>query len=421
MANRGARLRNWGIWSGLLLIVSVAAAAFLAGGVAEKKSYWPFGGRYVFVEKLAERAARAERKFDAYAKTVMLTGHHELVVESYPLPFADTHAPGPFLPLSDTEFLVATRLGELHHVVIEGQTVRAQLLGSLGVAENIRAPAGVKDLLLIAPGKLLASMSTHDAAKDCYGLGLFEFSFDIEERSVEKARRLFQSEPCLPMPLALEEAGGRIVRSSEDSILLSVGNLLPTTLEGDYGRVLNIRLSDGAASVFATGTRNQQGLFFDQEGGVVFETEHGPRGGDEINVLQAGKNYGWPDVTYGTNYSVFDDASVDDTCVTKCGVHTGHELPLFAFVPSIGIGNLLRYPADGAEFHRWQGDLLVASLREQALFRLEYADGRIIFSEPIPLGERLRDIALLPNGSIALKTDSQKLLILTRGKGNTQQ
>jgi glucose/arabinose dehydrogenase len=409
--------RKWWILIVLLLAVCASAAAFLAGGVAQKRSYWPFDGRYQFVERLSERAGRVERKFDTYLRTVMLTGHHEVVVESYPLPFGDSHAPGPFLALSDTEFLVATRLGELYHVVIDGQRARADLLGSLGVAEDIRAPAGVKDLLLLAPGRLLASMSTHDPAKDCYAMGLYEFSFDVGRRSVERTRRLFESEPCFPMPLALEEIGGRIVRYAEDAVLLSVGSLLPASLEGDYGRVIKIRLSDGVASVFATGTRNQQGLFFDREANLVFETEHGPRGGDEINLLQEGKDYGWPNVTYGTNYSVVDDASVDDTCLTKCGEHEGYELPLFAFVPSIGIGNLLRYPSSAEEFRRWRGDLLVASLRAQTLFRLEYDAGRIIFAEPIPLGERLRDIALLPNGSIALKTDTQKLLILTRAKG----
>ena len=410
--------RSWLILTAMVLALSAAAAAFLVGGVAEKRSYWPFGGRYAFVEGLSDRARRLERKHDTHAKTHLLTGLHEVVVASYPLPFADSHASGPFLALSDTEFLVATRLGELHHVVIGNQSATAKLLGSLGVAENIRAPAGVKDLLLLAPGKLLATMSTHDAARDCYALGLFEYAFDVEQRTVKRTRTLFESQPCFPMPLALEEIGGRIIHYTDQTVLLSMGSLLPTTLEGDYGRIVRIRLSDGAVTVFATGNRNQQGLFFDQESRLVFETEHGPRGGDEINVLRQGHDYGWPHVTYGTNYTVVDDASVDDTCVTQCGTHAGHELPLFAFVPSIGIGNLLRYPASGAEFQRWRGNLLVASLREQTLFRLEYDDDRIIYAEPIALGERLRDIALLPNGSIALKTDSQKLLVLTRARAD---
>ncbi len=409
-------VRSWLVSIAFLVGLSLFAATFLVGGVAGKLDYWPFGGRYSFVEKLADRAGRLERKLDAHTKTVVLTGHHEMAVETFPLPFGDTHAPGPFLALSNTEFLVATRLGELHHVTLEAQTVKAKLVGSLGVADDIQAPAGVKDLLLLEPGKLLVSMSTHDEARNCYALGLFEFSYDLEQQTVRKTRKLFESQPCFPMPLALEEIGGRIIHYTDDTVLLSVGSLLPTTLEGDYGRIQQIRLSDGSATVFATGMRNQQGLFFDEQSNLVFETEHGPRGGDEINVLRQGHDYGWPQVTYGTNYSVVDDASVDETCVTNCGTHKGYDLPLFAFVPSIGIGNLLRYPSSGEQFPRWRGNLLVASLRAQTLYRLEYDEGRIIFAEPIPLGERLRDIALLPNGSIALKTDSQKLIILTRAK-----
>jgi glucose/arabinose dehydrogenase len=185
---------------------------------------------------------------------------------------------------------------------------------------------------------------------------------------------------------------------------------------GDNGRIFRIRLLDGKASVFVAGTRNPQGLFVDEDSRLVFETEHGPRGGDGVNVLREGIDYGWPNVTYGTNYTVIDDASVSDTCLTTCGEHPGYELPLFAFVPSVGISNLVRYPSSGEEFHRWRGDLLVGSLRAETLYRLKYIDGRIVLAEPIPLGERLRDIALLPSGSIAVKTDSQKLLILSRAR-----
>jgi glucose/arabinose dehydrogenase len=89
---------------------------------------------------------------------------------------------------------------------------------------------------------------------------------------------------------------------------------------------------------------------------------------------------------------------------------------LLAFVPSVGISNLIRYPSTGTEFPRWQGDLLVGSLRAETLFRVKTVDGKVVFSEPISFGERLRDIALLPNQSIAMKTDNQQLLILSRAK-----
>jgi hypothetical protein len=414
-------LTNWRFWIALPLTIGLAAVAFVAGGAAEMRSYWPFGDRYPSLERMLKRVTEGvEREFDNYSKTAMLTGVHELIVQGYPLPFRDTAA---FLALSDTEFLVATRLGDLNYVVIGGEAVSARLIGSLGVPGDMPFKAGVKDLLLIAPGKLLASVTTHNAAKDCYGLALFEYSFDIDEKSLKQTRKLFESGPCLSLPLALEESGGRIVRFSDDSVLLSVGNLGLGVegLVGDYGRAFKIRVSDGFSSVFVTGLRNAQGLFVDPELGLVFETEHGPRGGDEINVLREGTNYGYPNVTYGTNYSVIDDASVDDTCLSKCGTHMGYELPLFAFVPSIGISNLVRYPSSGAEFHRWRGNLLVESLRAGTLFRLEYVDGRIIFSEPIPFETRLRDIALLPSGSIVLLTYKAKLLVLTRAKAIAQQ
>lgn len=406
-------LRAVTIGAGAMFILATIVTAFLVGGVAWSRSYWPFGGHYRFIDSLTERASRFERRFDSFSKSTILTGLHEVVVKAYPLPFRDTYAQGPFVALSDSEFLVATRLGDLYHVSVQGETLRSERIGSLGVNQDIPNPGGVKDLLISAPNTLLASFTTHDESKDCFALGLFEYEFDIEHRTLKRLRRVFQSQPCLPLPLSLEEQAGRIVRISEDSVLFSVGDM-GFHYVGDNGRILKIRLHDGSASIFASGTRNPQGLFVDEELRLVLETEHGPRGGDEINAIRPGADYGWPNVTYGTNYTVVDDASVQDTCLTKCGDHSGYELPLFAFVPSIGISNLIRYPSTGTEFHRWRGDLLVGSLRAQSLFRLTFVDGRVILAEPINLEERLRDIALLPNGSVALKTDSQKLLILSR-------
>jgi glucose/arabinose dehydrogenase len=413
-------LRIFFVCIGVALILGSIATAFVAGGVAWSGSFWPFGGRFSALENLTDRASKLERRFDQFSKTQVLTGLHEVVVKAYPLSFPDSHAQGPFVALSNSEFLVATRLGELHHVVLENESAKSSLVGSLGVSRGIPNPGGVKDLLITAPNVLLASYTTYDEAKGCYALGLFEFSFSIEQRTVKPSRKLFESQPCLPPPLSLEEQAGRIVPYSDGSVLLSVGDM-GFHYGGDNGRILEVRLSDGTANVFAMGVRNPQGLFVDDASGLVFETEHGPRGGDEINTIRQGTDYGWPRVTYGTNYTAVDDASVIDTCLTKCGDHTGYELPVFAFVPSIGISNLIRYPEAGGEFHRWRGDLLVGSLRAQTLFRLKYLEGRVIFAEPIHIGERIRDIALLPNGSIALKTDSQQLLVLSRARDSSMK
>jgi len=366
-----------------------------------------------------------EKPVGKYSKTEMTTGIEEIVVETYPLPFRDDGPTGPFAELSNTEFLVATRLGDLHHVVIGGEAVKSELLGSFGISEKMLRSGGVKDLLLLTPQTLLVTMNTYDEKKGCYAIGVFEFAIDIARKSLDQRRKLFESEPCLPAsgaktlgpnPLGLEESGGRMLRMPDDSILLSVGTMSGLH-GGDTGRILRISLRDGASSVFATGVRNPQGLFLDAESGMLFEAEHGPRGGDEINLLQAGKDYGYPKVGYGTPYGgPYAPPEAEMPADARFGDHHGYELPLLAFVPSIGISNLIRYPSSGTEFPRWQGDLLVESLRAQSLFRVKLVEGRVVLSEPIPFGEGLRDIALLPNQSIALKTDNQQLLILSRAK-----
>jgi hypothetical protein len=410
------------IWVVALLVCALAAAAFLAGAVFHLKSYWPFGNRYRFMGAASQTI---DKPADKFSREEVVTGIEELVVEKYPLPFRDSPPTGPFAELSNTEFLVATRLGELHHVEIGGEAVKSELLGSLGVPEKMLRSGGVKGLLLLTPQTLLVSMNTYDASKSCYALGVFEFALDIPRKILEQRRKLFESEPCLPAsgaktlgpnPLGLEESGGRMLRLTDDSILVSVGTMSGLH-GGDTGRILKIRLSDGASSVFVKGTRNPQGLFLDPESGTLFETEHGPRGGDEINVLLEGKDYGYPNVSYGTPYGgPYAPPEAEMPADARFGDHQGYELPLVAFVPSVGISNLIRYPASGKEFPRWQGDLLVESLRAETLFRVKVIDGRVILSEPMPFGERLRDIALLPNQSVALKTDSQQLIILSRPK-----
>ena len=123
--------------AGVVIILVAVVTAFLAGGVAWSRSYWPFGGHYRFVDSLTERASRFERRFDGPTKTQLLTGLHEIIVKAYPLPFQDSHAQGPFVGLSDSEFLVATRLGELHHVTIQAENVHSTLVGSLGVMQRV--------------------------------------------------------------------------------------------------------------------------------------------------------------------------------------------------------------------------------------------------------------------------------------------
>ena len=162
-----------------------------------------------------------------------------------------------------------------------------------------------------------------------------------------------------------------------------------------------IDVGTGRWSIFTIGHRNPQGLTVDLQG-RIWSTEHGPRGGDELNLLRKGHDYGYPMHTYGTEYgsTVWPgaDEAVKDPALTR---------PVYAWVPSIGPSDLI-VVSDPA-FHRWRGDLLVASLRGMAIWRVRLDGEHVAYAEPIPIGRRIRDIAA-GKGEFLLLTDSDEFV-----------
>lgn len=155
---------------------------------------------------------------------------------------------------------------------------------------------------------------------------------------------------------------------------------------------------DGAPAIWSKGHRNVQGATFDPLTDSLLTVEHGAMGGDELNRPEAGKNYGWPVISYGVDYSG-----------AKLGVGTeapGYEQPLYYWDPSIAPSGLASYT--GGMFPEWEGDLLVGSLKFGLLVRLERDEsGRIVGEERLfdnAFG-RIRDVNLAPDGSVWLLTD----------------
>ncbi len=144
--------------------------------------------------------------------------------------------------------------------------------------------------------------------------------------------------------------------------------------------------------IYALGVRNPQGLHFDAASGLLFETEHGPRGGDEVNIIEAGANYGWPIITYGNAYSGEPMGS---------GTHQdGLRQPLWFYLPSIATSPITVYRGD--MFPEWDGDLLVGGLRGKTISRL-VRDDRVIRSEfrfMHTLNARMRDVKVAKDGAI---------------------
>lgn len=155
--------------------------------------------------------------------------------------------------------------------------------------------------------------------------------------------------------------------------------------------------SDVRPEIFATGTRNAQGMDVHPDTGAIWFQEHGPRGGDELNVAKAGANYGWPVITYGTNYS--------GTPMGEGSHKPGMEQPIYYWDPSIAPSGLAIY--DGDAFPNWRGDMFVGALKYQLLARLEMDGDRVVGEERLLKDElgRIRAVEVGPDGALYLLTD----------------
>lgn len=243
-------------------------------------------------------------------------------------------------------------------------------------------------------------------------------------------RTVYETTPCVPLrgemavhennPFAGMEIGGRIGFVSDNRLLLTLGDHDFTGLESkqmfsqdrsvSYGKTILIHLEDGTSEMFTLGHRNPQGLYITPEG-EIWSTEHGPQGGDELNLLVKGANYGWPLVTYGTDYG-----SAAWPLSHSQGRHDGYQQPTFVWIPSIGVSNLIRIEQD-SRFPVWKGDLIVGSLHGHALYRLRLLEGHVIFAEPIEMGERIRDLIEGHDGRLVLWTDTSTLISLAPASG----
>ncbi len=210
-----------------------------------------------------------------------------------------------------------------------------------------------------------------------------------------------------------ETGGGRLAADAYGNLYLTIGVYQITgtdVAQSDsslLGKIVKLDVAKGTTTIVSKGHRNPQGLLITEKG-EIWSTEHGPAGGDELNQIAAGANYGWPRVTLGTDYGHYSWKT--EGANTR---HEGYQLPVYAWVPSVAISNLIEVKGFDA---RWNGDLLVSSLKAQSLYRLRFDKGHVLYSEPIWIGQRIRDIAELADGTIALWTDAAEVLFISVDK-----
>ncbi|MEM6316520.1 MAG: PQQ-dependent sugar dehydrogenase [Bacteroidota bacterium] len=220
---------------------------------------------------------------------------------------------------------------------------------------------------------------------------------------------------ALPYSTRPYHYGSRIVFDNGGHLFVTVGDRNhrddnPQDLSRSPGKIHRLNLdgsipednpfvgqADAIASIWSYGHRNPQGLVYDSEKDIMWETEHAPRGGDEINIVQKGLNYGWPVISYGINYNgtVFTNETAKD----------GMEQPVFYYLPSTGTCGLTLVTGD--KYPAWKGNLLAGSLRFRYLSRLEIADNKVVGEERLleNIG-RLRSVIMGNDGYIYIGVEA---------------
>ena len=215
--------------------------------------------------------------------------------------------------------------------------------------------------------------------------------------------------------------GGKLAFLPDGTLLVSVGEGYKyreeaQNLEWELGKLLRINTDgtapadnpfpDTAPRVFSYGHRNPQGLIYDGASDRILMMEHGPKGGDELNHIVPGRNYGWPAITYGVDYS--------GAVISPFTEADGMEQPLNYWVPSIGPSGLAIYRGD--LFPEWQGDLLLGSLINQEMRRLKLDGTSVIEDEAVfpEIKGRVRDVRVLTDGGIVAVTDEGDVFHVSR-------
>jgi glucose/arabinose dehydrogenase len=230
---------------------------------------------------------------------------------------------------------------------------------------------------------------------------------------------------AVPRVTSVQNSGARLLFDADGNLFATLGDkydhdirVQAQTLDSHIGKIIRIR-PDGSApadnpfvgvegalpEIWTLGHRNPQGAAFDPATGDLYAVEHGPFGGDELNRIEPGRNYGWPVISYGADYEGPPVGTGKQTA-------EGMEDPVHQWTPVIAASGMIFY--DGAAFPEWRGDIFVAGLASTALVRVELDGGRVVHEERLLMeaGFRIRHVWEAADGTLFVLTDEEEGQIL---------
>jgi glucose/arabinose dehydrogenase len=231
----------------------------------------------------------------------------------------------------------------------------------------------------------------------------------LGESGLDGVEVIFRQEPKVQ---GGNHFGSRLAFSPDGKLFVTLGERFTFApaqdLTNDLGKIVRINpdgsvpkdnpfvgRTDARPEIWSYGHRNPQGAAIHPETGKLWETEFGPRGGDELNIPQAGANYGWPVVSWGNHYTGED--------IPDPPTHPEFADAIYHWNPVISPSGITFYTANAIP--AWKGNLLIAGLSEQAIVRLTLDGEKVVGEERIPMGARIRDVAQGPDGAVYALTD----------------
>lgn len=257
--------------------------------------------------------------------------------------------------------------------------------------------------------EVVVSYPRYDRIRQCVTVVLGAYQIEVGTKPlIKRTGTWFTSKPCVPIS-AVQHAAGRIEVIDKSTVYMTVGDL-------GFNKINQVKTRQDLGSVFkiskskiekiSQGHRNQQGILL--IGTDLYTSEHGPRGGDELNLINSGKDYGWPFVSYGEPYTSGDYVKPGVT-----GSHEGFTKPLTYWVPSVAPTELVQLPS-GPSWGVWASQIAMGTLREESLIFIQLTN-RVTVGQisEVNVGERIRDLEISENDQVIATTDSGKLLVIS--------
>lgn len=315
-----------------------------------------------------------------------------------------------FLPGGD--MLVTERDGRLR-VVRDGQLLREPVSGLPRIA--VGGQGGLLDVTLdpdYADNSLIYFAYAGGSSGDA-GTEVARGRLDLEAMALRDVETIFEVEPKTP---GRAHYGGRLQFHPDGTLFVTLGDRYSymdqaQSIENHLGTIVRINpdgsvpennpfvgQEDAQPEIYTYGNRNVQGIALRPGTETIWAHEHGPRGGDELNILKAGANYGWPAITYGIDYS--------GAIISEKTEAPGMEQPVVYWDPSIAPSGMTFY--DGDKFPNWRGDIFLGALAHRHLRRLEMEGDEVVGQEELlgDLGARIRDVVEGPDGLLYVLTDA---------------